>query len=230
MKYIYDELNLKDGNVFTETHLQHLEDGIKMNVQASNELLVEQENIKASQEGVLIEITSINKKVESIPGAKDNAQNNSQGEIFNDYTKNSAKGKYSHVEGQENTATNTGIHVEGRNNEGSGLYSHVEGRHCYARGEQSHAQNRSTQANGNYSHAEGYGTIAEGEAQHVQGKYNLIDDAAKYAHIVGNGRSSKRSNAYTLDWNGNAEFAGTVKSTTTPAAPFLPSGIPWNER
>lgn len=31
-----------------------------------------------------------------------------------------------------------------------------------------------------------------------------------YAHIVGNGTSSKRSNAHTLDWDGNAWFAGDV--------------------
>lgn len=31
-----------------------------------------------------------------------------------------------------------------------------------------------------------------------------------YAHIVGNGSYSKRSNAHTLDWNGNAEYAGDV--------------------
>ena len=48
--------------------------------------------------------------------------------------------------------------------------------------------------------------------QHVQGQYNEPD--SKLAHIVGNGKSdSNRSNAHTLDWNGNAWFAGTVEST-----------------
>ena len=32
----------------------------------------------------------------------------------------------------------------------------------------------------------------------------------KYAHVVGNGVSSARSNAYTLDWDGNGWFAGDV--------------------
>ena len=32
----------------------------------------------------------------------------------------------------------------------------------------------------------------------------------KYVHVVGNGYSSKRSNAYTLDWDGNGWFAGDV--------------------
>jgi hypothetical protein len=48
----------------------------------------------------------------------------------------------------------------------------------------------------------------------VQGKYNITD--ATSAHIVGNGNSSIRSNAHTLDWNGNAWFSGDVyiKSTS----------------
>ena len=47
--------------------------------------------------------------------------------------------------------------------------------------------------------------------------YNISDTStstakqATYAHIVGNGTStSKRSNAHTLDWSGNAWFAGDV--------------------
>lgn len=32
----------------------------------------------------------------------------------------------------------------------------------------------------------------------------------KYVHVVGNGDSSTRSNAYTLDWDGNGWFAGDV--------------------
>ena len=62
------------------------------------------------------------------------------------------------------------------------------------------------------SHSEGYNTIATGDYQHVQGKYNKIDKENKYADIVGNGSSKNvRSNAYTLDWNGNAWFAGDIK-------------------
>ena len=35
-------------------------------------------------------------------------------------------------------------------------------------------------------------------------------DTDGYAHIVGNGEESARSNAHTLDWSGNAWFAGKV--------------------
>ena len=66
-------------------------------------------------------------------------------------------------------------------------------------------------ASGDYSSAKGIGTKASSEAQHVQGKYNIEDAQSKYAHIVGNGSSDEeRSNAHTLDWEGNAEFAGDV--------------------
>lgn len=36
------------------------------------------------------------------------------------------------------------------------------------------------------------------------------DVQGKYVHVVGNGVSSARSNAYTLDWDGNGWFAGDV--------------------
>ena len=66
-------------------------------------------------------------------------------------------------------------------------------------------------AGGNYSHSEGQGSVAFGNSQHVQGKYNIVDSSNKYSHIVGNGSShSARSNAHTLDWKGNAWFAGDV--------------------
>jgi len=54
----------------------------------------------------------------------------------------------------------------------------------------------------------------------VQGRYNILDRKFQntYAHIVGNGvsngTSTSRSNAYTLDWQGNGTFAGTVSSST----------------
>lgn len=69
---------------------------------------------------------------------------------------------------------------------------------------------------GSASHAEGRQTIAVGDYQHVQGQYNIADSEGKYAHIVGNGTGDsddKRSNAHTLDWNGNAWYQGTVECT-----------------
>lgn len=72
-------------------------------------------------------------------------------------------------------------------------------------------------ASGYVSHAEGEGTIAKGSRQHVEGKYNIEDTNNTYAHIVGNGRYlDERSNAYTLDWDGNGVYAGKVTVGTAP--------------
>lgn len=73
----------------------------------------------------------------------------------------------------------------------------------------SHAENYGT-TNGHYSHAEGLQTVASSDYQHVQGQYNIEDAENKYAHIVGNGEYNARSNAHTLDWDGNAWFSGNV--------------------
>ena len=74
---------------------------------------------------------------------------------------------------------------------------------------------RSGIAAGKYSHIEGNNTIAYSESQHVQGRYNLEDFDGKYAHIVGNGQKEALSNAHTLDWDGNAWFAGGLKISGT---------------
>lgn len=98
----------------------------------------------------------------------------------------------------------------------SGDYSHAEGYYTTASGYGSHAEGCETEADGDYSHTEGYETVAVGESSHVQGAYNIIDSGGRYAHIVGNGEwdiyanEPIRSNAHTLDWNGNAWFQGDV--------------------
>lgn len=95
----------------------------------------------------------------------------------------------------------------------SGYGAHAEGEDTEAAGEAAHAEGKGTKALANYSHAEGQGTIAAGESQHVQGKNNVEDADGKYVHIVGNGSSdTERSNAHTLDWEGNAWYNGTVES------------------
>ena len=83
-------------------------------------------------------------------------------------------------------------------------------------GDYSFAEGSYTTASGYSSHAEGNYTIASGSESHVQGHFNVADNKNKYAHIVGNGISdTKRSNAHTLDWSGNAWFAGDVYVRST---------------
>lgn len=122
-----------------------------------------------------------------------------------------ASGDYSHAEGSDTTASGNKSHTEGYHTTASGVNSHAEGNYTTASSDNSHAEGNNTTASGAGSHAEGLYTIATSNNQHVQGKYNIEDTSNKYAHIVGNGNYQTRSNAHTLDWNGNAWFAGNIK-------------------
>ena len=162
--------------------------------------------------------------------------NNIKGEIFNDYINNQANGAYSHAEGSNTNANGAYSHAEGEHSsasgyashaEGSGkasnMFSHAEGTNTNATGESSHAEGTNTKATGKNSHAQGLNTWAFGENSHasgegtltlgnnqtVLGKYNLSNENDLY--IIGNGEEEgSRSNAHTLDWEGNAWFAGDV--------------------
>lgn len=119
---------------------------------------------------------------------------------------------YAHAEGYNNSATGDQSHAEGKDGFATGNSSHVEGTGCRATTFMAHAEGMETKASGLASHSEGGRTIAASEYQHAQGQYNIEDANNTYAHIVGNGTSeTNRSNAHTLDWDGNAWFAGDIK-------------------
>lgn len=125
--------------------------------------------------------------------------------------KTTASGERSHAEGSETIASGTAAHAEGAGTEASGVNAHAEGYDTTASGDRAHAEGGGTTASGTFSHAEGCYTEAASYGQHVQGKHNIVDSAGKYAHIVGNGSSTDAlSNAHTLDWSGNAWYAGDV--------------------
>ncbi len=99
----------------------------------------------------------------------------------------------------------------------SGMAAHAERYGVRAAGNFSHAEGSFTGALKEDSHAEGYSTIAASMYQHVQGKNNIEDNLDKYAHIVGNGEDeNNRANAHTLDWEGNAWYAGKLTQEGTP--------------
>ena len=104
---------------------------------------------------------------------------------------------------EEGTTVGEGSYAVGASVTASGNFSHAEGNHTLASSES--------------SHAEGCQTKASSEYQHVQGRYNIEDTKNRYAHIVGNGNDDdKRSNAHTLDWNGNGWYAGKLSQEGTP--------------
>ena len=153
-----------------------------------------------------------------------------------------AYGDGSHAEGNTTKAEANYSHAEGECTTASGNYSHAEGYWTVASTSAAHAQGSSTTASGANSFAGGYLNKALGDEsfvhgsdstvvglnsnalgnnlnaaynnQTVIGKYNTIADAA---FIVGNGTDSNNlSNAFTVDWNGEAaaaDFATTVDDT-----------------
>lgn len=134
-----------------------------------------------------------------------------------------ARGVASHAEGTHTEATSTGSHAEGGYAKAESSYAHAEGYTTQATGQAAHAEGISTQANSKGAHAEGLHTRAyvNNPGTHAQGRANIPDADGKYAHIVGNGKITNLdntgvtsvetySNAHTVDWDGNAWYAGNV--------------------
>ena len=127
---------------------------------------------------------------------------------------NEASGMYCFAEGMGNKSTGNASHAEGTGTTASLDAAHAEGYGTVASNVGSHAEGANTVASGYGSHAEGSGTIASIEGQHAEGKYNLEDTTA--IHVVGNGTSNTaRSNAHTLNLNGEAWFSGDVYTGST---------------
>ena len=81
------------------------------------------------------------------------------------------------------------------------------------------ALGNSCKVKGSDALAVGENLIANGAHSFVSGRGNIEDTGSgwtegSYIHIIGNGSNTSRSNAYTLDWQGNGTFAGTVSSST----------------
>lgn len=99
-----------------------------------------------------------------------------------------------------------------------GNYATAFGSATGATGQSSFAEGSLTIASGDESHAEGSWTTANHRSQHVFGEWNIIDASSAsessrgtYVEIVGNGTGMHtKSNARTLDWNGNEWLAGTL--------------------
>jgi len=132
-------------------------------------------------------------------------------------TNNYATGAQSHAEGGSNIASGGSSHAEGSTTQATEQAAHAEGMQTTASGMASHVEGRYGSASGNYSHAQGYYTIAASENQSALGKYNVSDSDGTYAEIVGNGTANNsRSNARTLDWEGNEVLAGKLTIGADP--------------
>ena len=118
-----------------------------------------------------------------------------------------ARKGYSHAEGYATQAEQY-AHAEGESTVAA-TWGHPEGNHTSA-GVSAHAEGTNAKAHGQASHAQNYYTLASSNYQTAIGKYNEEDTADKYALIVGNGTNNNRSNAATVDWQGNVKTAGSV--------------------
>lgn len=135
-----------------------------------------------------------------------------------------------HAEGNSCTASGAQSHAEGYNCTAGYAKSHAEGDSTtvgydssYGFSNGAHAEGVGTTAKGTGAHAEGYYTTAYGEGSHASGiqttvtsnigaaavgKYNNYQSGDLFE--VGNGTSSSRSNAFTVDSSGNATVKGTL--------------------
>lgn len=154
---------------------------------------------------------SLNRKANTTVGARSVATGNDT----------TASAMNTHAEGYDTVASENGAHAEGISTTASGLYSHAEGSNTTASRDYSHAEGYFTTASGYVSHAEGWGTTAQRRSQHALGEFNILDTSGsnvnskgEYIEIVGNGTANDaRSNARTLDWDGNEVLAGTLTTT-----------------
>lgn len=131
---------------------------------------------------------------------------------------NTEAGAGSVAYGRSVTASGSNSQAFGFMATATGVNSHAIGFNTKASGHHSFASGYSAQATGDRSTAAGDSTIANHRSQKVFGEYNAPDpseagtgDRGEYVEIVGNGASnSARSNARTLDWNGNEWIAGSL--------------------
>lgn len=152
-------------------------------------------------------------------GAEVNVQSNwtetdtsSDAYILNKPSIKTGTGEYAVAVNSANFASGRCAFAQGNNTRAEGSCAFSSGNSTFATGDCSHAEGYLSQASGGYSHAEGASTLASSNYQHVQGKNNIEDANSVYAHIVGNGTADDaRSNAHTLDWSGNAWFAGDIR-------------------
>lgn len=113
-----------------------------------------------------------------------------------------------------------GLIAMGEGNTASGFFSVALGGGNTASGGVSIAMGGGNTASGTYSVAMGQGNTANVDNQTVIGRYNTPNSTeegpVQHAFIIGNGTGvSNRSNAMTVDWNGNLNVSGNVTATMT---------------
>lgn len=196
-----DNVKQSIDNIFEE--LQNIQETVKDNFSSIEDINSKIESNKKQVEDIAIDITQ---KASAIAEEYENIQKKLQD------VQSSIPTRASQLENDAHYLEADGSISFGRKADTSvGVGSIACGLDVEASGQYSNAEGERTRATGQGAHAEGGGTIASSKYQHVQGKYNVEDTDNKYAHIVGGGTdANNRRNIHTVDWDGNAEYAGDV--------------------
>ena len=130
-----------------------------------------------------------------------------------------ANGVASHVEGNTNIANGIGSHAEGMVNKAIGRQQHVEGKYAvydtafdaWATGTSYAVGDRVTNSSSLYECIEAH-TSDDFSTDSDKWEYVSYYDSttSNFAHIIGNGNSSLRSNALAVDWAGNTFIHGDM--------------------
>lgn len=164
-------------------------------------------------DGLQQEIEDNKNSIETLSNNQVSALTNYRGEgnFGLNLSENQEIGEKAIVLNEECGAPGEGSLATGTGTLASGNFSFAQGYRNQATGKAAHAEGYTTVAEGEASHAEGKGTIASGNYQSVRGEYN--EPSTDYLEIVGNGYGeNSRSNAYTLDKDGNAYYAGAISA------------------
>ena len=140
-----------------------------------------------------------------------------------------ASGAQSFAFGLSTIATGSRSVAFGNVTEASGSAAFSAGNYTVASGGISTAFGQRTEASASMSSAFGNYTQATGRAAMAIGQYNIADTnaedsshgtgARKYLFTIGNGTADDaRSNAMTVDWDGNVEIGGKLTVGTAPSA------------
>lgn len=116
------------------------------------------------------------------------------GEVFNDYTNNTADGDNSHAEGIKTKSSGNYSHTEGDTTQAKGVASHAEGQHTTASGIGAHAEGADTKALGDCSHAEGQLTNATASNSHAEGNSTVASGVN--SHTEGYNTKATKMNSH----------------------------------
>ena len=143
------------------------------------------------------------------------------GEIFNNYVKNKASGKFSHAEGNSTEASGDSSHAEGSNTIASGINSHAQGNATQVSGNNSFGGGTTTSVSGGNTFGFGEDIVSDYNNQFVVGRFNSNSNDNIFE--VGYGNSdTDRKNIFSIEKSGvvlsgtNSLSANNTANTLTP--------------